>query len=96
MLLPSTAQLEANLCSESRLNFTCKRAKVRDSLQFVVRQFNMEMMLEPRKQIQRLQAVYAKSFKEVAVRRKSFPRNFEVCGREGQDFIECLIRCGHM
>ena len=50
----------------------------------------MKMMLQPRQQVERLQAVDAESLEKIVVGRQLLARNFEVRGRKIQDFVQCL------
>ncbi len=49
-----------------------KGSEVGDSLQFVVGKFDVEVMLKPGKQIQRLQAIDPESLEEVVVGSRAF------------------------
>src|SRR5580704_125289 len=50
------------------------------------------MMLEPRQQIESLQAVDAQRLEEVIVGSELFPGHFEMQGCKFQDFIESVIK----
>ena len=52
------------------------------------------MMFEAGEQVECLQAIDLQGFEKIVVRRELFPRNFEVRGREIQDFIESVIGSG--
>src|SRR5438270_6127869 len=51
----------------------------------------MEMIFQPRQQIERLQAVDAESLEEVIVRRKLLARHLEVRGREAKNLVQRLV-----
>src|SRR5438552_11042197 len=85
----------SSLCSESsqsRLNLLCQRPEIRHPLQFVIRQLDSEVMLEPRQQIECLQTVDSERLKKVVVGRELFPRHFKMQSRKIQDLFECVIR----
>src|ERR1700733_6424760 len=81
---------------KSRLNSLRQRPKIRHSLQFIIRQFNAEMLLDARKQIERLQTINAKRLEKIVVRRKLLARHLEVRSRETQYLIQCLICSLHI
>ena len=68
-----------------------ERAEIADALQFVIRQLDVEMLLEPREQVERLQAVDAERLEEIVVRLELFARHFEMRRGELQDFVRCLF-----
>src|ERR1700722_7245909 len=80
----------------SCLNLPRERAKVGDALQFVVWQFDMEMMLQPGEQFERLQTVNAERLEEIVVGIQFLPGYFEMDGRQVKDFVERLISSGHI
>lgn len=55
--------------SQARLDFYGQRAEVSDSLQFVVWQLNVKMVLEPGQQIESLQTVDTQDLEEIFIRR---------------------------
>ena len=68
--------------------------EIRDTLHFVIRQFYVEVLLQASEQTERLQAVDAKFFEEVIIRRQALPRDFELRGGQFQNFIQvCCCVC---
>src|SRR5579863_583198 len=63
---------------KSRLNFSRQRAKVGHALQFVIRQFDVKVVLEPGEEFESLQAVDAKRYEEILVGMQFLPRHFEM------------------
>jgi hypothetical protein len=55
----------------------------------------VKVILQSRKQIERLQAVDAQSLEEVIVRTELFPAYIEMLGCQIQNFIECLFLRSH-
>ena len=80
---------------QPRLNSLRQCAEVRHALQFVIRQLDAEVMLEPREQVERLQAVNAESLEKVVIRRELFPRHLEVGRGKTENFVESVISSGH-
>src|SRR5271157_1402464 len=78
-------------CLQSRLNLSGQRAEVGHALQFIIRQLDMEVIFQLGQQVERLQAVNAQRFKEVAVGSEFFARHFEMCGGEGKNFVQRLL-----
>jgi len=66
--------------SEPRLDAFRQRLEVRDALHLVIRQFDIEVLLEARQQAECLQAVDAKLLKKIIIRRQSRPWHFELRG----------------
>ena len=66
-------------------------SEIGDALQFVVRQFDVEMMLQPSEQIERLQAVDAERLEEIVVGSKLLARHFKLRGGKVEDFVKCLF-----
>src|SRR5215510_8052939 len=87
--------LDRSIISESRLNPFCEGAEVTYPLHFVIGEFDVEMIFEPRQQLQRLQRINAQFLKEVIVGRELFARGLEMGRREVEDFINGLIRHAH-
>jgi hypothetical protein len=83
--------LSGELSLKPSLNLPRQRAKIGDTLQFVIRQLDAKMILEFGKQIKRLQAVDAQRLEEIVVRVQFFPGHFEVRGGKTQYFIQCLV-----
>ena len=63
---------------QPRLNLARQRAEVGHALQFVVRQLDMKMILQPGQQIERLQTVDPSALKKSSSGDKFFPRHFEM------------------
>src|SRR3984957_5182290 len=80
---------------QSRLNLPRKSPEVCDALQFIVRQLDMKMMLQPGEQFESLQAVNAERLEKVFVRIQFLPRHFEMGGRQVKNFVERLLGSGH-
>src|SRR5579862_9072282 len=76
---------------KSSLNAAGQGAEVRYSLQLVVRQFDVKMVLQPRQQIERLQTVDPESFEEVVIGRQLLARHFKVGRRKSKDLVEGLV-----
>jgi len=83
----------ANL--DSRLNSGGQSAEIAHSLQFIIWQFDVEVIFQFRQQIERLQAVDAQRLEKVIVGRELLPGDLEVRGCERKNFVQCLIRCLH-
>ena len=81
MHLPFLVQRVQTSYLQPSLNLAGQGAEVAHALQFVVRQLDVEMILQLREQIQRLQAVDAESLKEIVVGGEFFARNLEVRSR---------------
>ena len=81
--------------SKPRFDAFGQRAKVADALHFVIRQLDVEMVFEPREQFERLQAVNAKRFEKVVVGCQRSAFDFEMRGRERQNFVNDLFVCKH-
>jgi len=80
---------------KSSLNAAGQGAEVRHALQFVVRHFDVKMVLQTRQQIKRLQAVDPESLEEVVIGRELLARHFIVGRRESKDLVESLVRGLH-
>src|SRR5262244_1084107 len=80
---------------QSGLNALRQRAEIGDALQFVVWQLDMEMVFQSSQKIERLQAIYTQSLKEVVIGRESFARNLEVRRGEVKNLVECLVLGAH-
>ncbi len=61
-------------------------AEVANALKFVIGQFDVEMLLDPREQIERLQAVYAESLEEIVAGVELLARNFEMLAPRAAGF----------
>lgn len=77
--------------SQPGLNPAGKSSEVGNSLQFVVRKLDVEVMLQPGEQIQGLQAVDPECLEEVIVGRELLTRDFELRRREVEDFVQGLV-----
>src|ERR1700741_5672774 len=77
--------------SQPRLNPFCQGTEVGNTLQFVIRQLHMEVVLEPSQQIERLQAIDTQRLEKVVVWTKLFAGDLEVLGRQIQNLVECLL-----
>ena len=80
---------------QSCLNPVGQGAEVGDSLQLIIGELDLKMVLEPRKQIQCLQAVDAKRLEEIVIWGQPFARDFELGCCQIKDFIQCLFRGRH-
>ena len=80
---------------QSCLDPASQRPEIRDTLQLVIRQFDIEMMLQPGQQIQRLQAVDSQGREEVVIGSELFTRNFEVRRGQIQDFVKGSVSSLH-
>jgi hypothetical protein len=83
------------LLLQSRLNLPRKSPEVCDALQFVVRQLDMKMMLQPGEQFESLETVNAERLEKVFVGIQFLPRHFEMGGRQVKNFVERLMGSGH-
>jgi hypothetical protein len=72
-----------------------QRAKIGDSLKFVVRNLYVEVGFQLGKKIQSLEAVDAQFLEEIVIRIESAGRNLEMVGGKLQKLFECLIWRGH-
>src|SRR5579884_1271447 len=91
----SGAQCLSLAASQPGLNAAGERAEIGYPLQLIIWQFNIKVILEAGEEFESLQAVDAELLKKIIVRRQFLPRDFEVGGGEGQDFIECLVCSFH-
>ena len=66
---------------QSRLNFPRQSPEICDALQFVVRQLDMKMILQPGEQFESLQTVNSERLEKIFVRIQFLPRHFEMGGR---------------
>ena len=73
-----------------------QRPEVGDSLQFVVGKLDVEVMFQPGKQVQRLQAVDPQSLEKIIVGSEPLPRHFELRRREIQYFFERSLSIWHV
>src|ERR1700693_4169268 len=81
--------------SQPRLYAAGKGPEVGDSLELVVGQFDVEVMLKPGKQIHRLQAIDPESFDKVVVGGQLFARNLELGRGKVKYLVERLLRFWH-
>ena len=84
------AQLDA---SQPGLDPAGQGSEVGHSLQFVVGKLDVEMMLEPGKQIERLQAVDPERLEEIIVGSQFLARHFELRRRQVEDLVQSLFDC---
>src|SRR5580700_1145147 len=82
--------------SQPGLDAARQRAKVRDTLQFVIRQLDVEMVFQLGQEIERLQAVDVQRFEKIIVGRELLARHFEVRGGEREYLVERLVRRCHV
>jgi hypothetical protein len=80
---------------QSCLNTLSQGTEIGHALEFVVRELDAEMVLEPRQQVERLQAVDAECLEKIIVGSKLLARHLEVGGRETDYFVESLILSAH-
>jgi hypothetical protein len=73
-----------------------KGAEIGDTLQFVIGKLYIEVVLQSREQVERLQAINRQSLEKIVVRREFFTRHFEVCCRQDKNFVERLILSSHI
>jgi len=64
-------------------------------LQLVVGKLDMKVILQPSKEVERLQAINPQRFEEVFARGQFLARNFKMRGRKSQDLFEDLIGSLH-
>ena len=81
--------------SQPRLYAAGEGPEVGDSLQFVVGKFDVEVMLKPGKQIQRLQAIDPERLEEVVVGSQLFARNLELGRGKVKYLVERSLRFWH-
>ncbi len=62
-------------------------AEIADALEFVVRQLDVEVLLDARQQIERLQAVDSQLLEEIVVGRELLARHLEMRGGQIQHFV---------
>src|SRR5947209_469483 len=77
------------------LNPLRQRAEISYALQFVIRQLDIEMLLQPREKAERLQTIYAQFFEKIIVGQKALPRDFELCGGKLKNFVGSLLLASH-
>src|ERR1700757_345081 len=80
---------------QPRLNPAGERAEIRNALQFVVGHLDVKVILQARKQIERLQAVDVEGLEEVLVGLQLVARHFEVLCGESQNFVQRLFFRNH-
>src|SRR5690242_21129479 len=80
---------------QPRLDAGSQRSEVGDTLQLVIRQLNMEVILQACEKFECLQAVDSQLLKEIVVGRKFFAGHFEVCSGQIQNFTQRLVRGFH-
>lgn len=80
---------------QSRLYPAGQRSEIGDSLQFVVRKLDIEMMFEPGKQVQSLQAVDPECLEEIVVGSELLARDLELRRRQVEDLFQCFWVVGH-
>ena len=80
---------------QSCLNPGGQGAEVGDSLQLIIGELDLKMVLEPRKQIQCLQAVDAKRLEEIVVGREFLPWHLEMGRGKAEDFLKSLVSSRH-
>jgi hypothetical protein len=68
-----------------------ERSEIADALKFVVRKLDLEVVLDPREQVERLQAVDTELFKKIVVGSKLLSRDFEMFSCESQYFVGCAL-----
>src|SRR5713226_4113505 len=81
--------------SQSRLDPAGESPEVGDSLQFVVWELDIEMVLEPSEQFQRLQAVNPECFEEVVIGSELLTWDLELRRRKAEDFVQRLFTVCH-
>lgn len=87
--------MDAGPASEAGLNSLGERAEIADALKLVIGQFDMEMLLDAREQVKRLQAIDAERLEEIVARIKLLQGNLEVLRRELKDFVGRFLQRGH-
>src|SRR5437868_561067 len=90
-LPPSLRDSVVKSVSKPSLDSSRQSPKIRNSLQLIIRKLDPKMMFQPRKQIQRLQAIYPQALKKIIIRRKILPRHFELCRCQIQNLIHNLF-----
>src|ERR1700732_4543477 len=88
-------KLGAGCPSQSRLDPAGESPEVGDSLQFVVWELDIEMVLEPSQQFQRLQAVNPERFEEVVIGSELLTWDLELRRRKAKDFVQRLFTVCH-
>jgi hypothetical protein len=79
------------LILESSLNARRKGLEVADSLYFVVREFDIEMVFKPGEKLKRLEAVDPELFVEIVARMEFGACNPKMSCGKIQDFVGCLL-----
>jgi hypothetical protein len=78
------------------LNPLGEGAEVAYALEFVVGEFDMEMLFDAGEEIEGLKAVDAELFEEIVVGRELIALDFEMFGGEAQDFVGGLVDGVHV
>jgi len=73
------------------LNPLGQRAEIRDALQFVVGQFDMKMIFDPRQKVERLEAVNSERLEKIIVSGKLCPWHREMLRRQSQNLFSGLL-----
>jgi hypothetical protein len=81
---------------QARLYAGGQRTKITYSLDFVVGQFNAEMIFQPAKELQGLQAIDAQFAEEIVIRRKRTGGHVEVFCGEIEDLLSRLLDGAHV
>src|SRR5579871_3667290 len=90
-----TAPITLNASSKPGLDLTGQSAKITDTLQFVIGQFDVEVILQLCEQVECLKAVNAEGFEKVFIRGQLIARDFEMSGGEVKNFVKRLIGGRH-
>ena len=81
--------------SQPSLDPAGERPEVGDPLQFVIGELNIEMMLKPGEQVERLQAVDPERLEEIVVRSELLARYFELGRREVEYLVQSFFAVCH-
>jgi hypothetical protein len=77
------------------LNPFGESAEVAYTLEFVIGQLDLKVLLDARQKIERLKAIDPELLEEIVVRRELFLRDLEMVRRQAQDFVSGILQCTH-
>jgi hypothetical protein len=80
---------------QARLNPLGESSEVAYALKLIVWKFDLEMLLDARQEIERLQAVNTKLLEKIIVGAQLLTRDFEVLGSQAQNFLGCSLKRAH-
>ena len=77
------------------MNALRERPEIAHALQFIIRQFHVKMIFEPRQKIERLKAIDAEFFEKVIIGTQPLARYFEMLSRERKNLFSGFLVIRH-